>query len=94
MRVLAMAVLLMASVSVAAGQWEYRVIHLPGTVDISNPMSPKPRTDILKSQPSGYHMNSESTDILSNYGRDGWEIVGVTGMAGGSHAVFLKRQTD
>lgn len=78
-------------VAAAAQQWEYRVVHLPTTMDMTKPLSPKPRDGVLVEQPDGSHLNAEASTILNGLAAEGWEVTGVTGLGGGSHAVFLRR---
>lgn len=92
MRKLVLAAALLPAVAFAQ-QWEYQMIHLPPTVEMSG-MTPKPKPGALIKQDGGYHVNTESTAILNKLAAEGWELIGVTGLGGGSHAVFLRRPKD
>lgn len=93
MRKILLAALLLPPFAASAQGWEYRVIHLQPTFEMSG-MTAKPRPGVIEEQPGGYALNVEATGILNQYASEGWELVSVTGLGGGSHAAFLRRTMD
>jgi len=83
MKVISVSALIFCATASHAGQWEYRVVFLPGTVAGS------------KTEPmQGGVVDVDKTATLNRLAKEGWEIVNVTGAAGADHAVYLRRPVE
>lgn len=90
MRSIVAAVLLLLAGSAFADGWEYKVLHLPPTFEMKG-MTPQPRAGVVVEQADGSGLNVEITEILNRLAAEGWELIGITGSSGGSHAAYLRR---
>lgn len=67
-----------------ASEWEYKVVFLPGTATGAK---------VIK-EASGAYLDASKTKILNKLGKDGWELISVTGDSGADHALYMKRKTN
>tara|TARA_R110000772_G_scaffold226474_1_gene337194 strand:+ start:81925 stop:82197 length:273 start_codon:yes stop_codon:yes gene_type:complete len=80
-RLIFTAALLFISLNSYATEWEYKVVFLAGNATGTK----------VTLESSGAYLDPAKTGALNNLGREGWELIAVTGASGADHALYLKR---
>jgi hypothetical protein len=80
--------------SAFAQEWEYKVVFLPSFMDVGSTLlsSPSVKKGAITEEASGAHIDTTKTEILNRLAQEGWEVIGVTGLSGADHAVYLRRK--
>ena len=79
-----------------AGGWEYKVVYLPVSADLHHVKGKRPIPDgyavfDLRDVGGGAKENITHANILNSLAEAGWEVIAITGSAGGSNVVYLRR---